>query len=80
MVSVTKRLTLRIEVDECEPLPRTQMMSAFHTAPCTPHMVMLAKTSATSVLSFSNSQGLTLVHYSAQRKHVLWDKWVCGWS
>jgi len=45
-------------VDECKPLPRSTMV---HASPF-----------ATPLNLISLSQGLTLVHSSAQRKHSLW--------
>ena len=50
-------------MDECKPLPS---MAAAASG------VMTASRAAVAVRA--TAQGLTLVHFSSQRKHFLWDR------
>ena len=59
-------LKLSREVDECKPLP---------TPPAPPDPIALRFTdpSVGRSSTAAGDQGLTLVHFLAQRKHILWD-------
>ena len=60
-------------MDECQPLPRVPATR------CRSNASTLAAVSATEVVDCTASaQGLTLVHFSAQRKRFLLDKGCSG--
>jgi hypothetical protein len=59
---------LSFNVNECKPLPRKYIAS-----PYVAKHKMVEK-NATSRPASPSYQGLTLVHFSAQRKRFLWDR------
>jgi len=65
-------------VDECKPLPwwlhlaQVAVPAATATRSFTPPLA--SSLSSVSSPSASLTQGLTLVHLSAQRKRVVWDR------
>jgi len=63
-----KALTLRRKVDECKPLG-----PGWRGRPLLPRLAVAAAASRPAVAAAAG-QGLTLVHFSAQLKRILWDR------
>ena len=58
-------------MDECKPLPRMrEVMRAENMRVCTNSLLRIV----------TSCQGLTLVHFSARRTHILWDALGAGFS